>query len=105
MFLETRVYQGSSGKVYPMPFTDRIATQPCERQWQAVHIENEFLRVMVCLKSADAFTRGLTRPTGTTFSTVSTSSSRRWWGLAGHGSRAAWSLTGRSTTGPRRLCP
>ena len=25
MFLEKRVYQGSSGKVYPLPFTDRIA--------------------------------------------------------------------------------
>src|ERR1039458_2606572 len=24
MFLEKRVYQGSSGKVYPLPFTDRI---------------------------------------------------------------------------------
>jgi hypothetical protein len=25
MFLEKRVYQGSSGRVYPLPFTDRIA--------------------------------------------------------------------------------
>ena len=25
MFLEKRVYQGSSGKVYPLPCTDRIA--------------------------------------------------------------------------------
>ena len=25
MFLEKRVYQGSSGKVYPLPFNDRIA--------------------------------------------------------------------------------
>ena len=31
MFLETRVYQGSSGKVYPQPFTDRIADEPCDR--------------------------------------------------------------------------
>ena len=27
MFLEKRVYQGSSGKVYPNPFTDRVALQ------------------------------------------------------------------------------
>ena len=26
MFLEKRVYQGSSGRVYPLPFTDRIST-------------------------------------------------------------------------------
>jgi tetratricopeptide (TPR) repeat protein len=47
MFLEKRVYQGSSGRVYPLPFTDRIATDAAEHTWQAVHLENEFLRVMV----------------------------------------------------------
>ena len=47
MFLEKRVYQGSSGKVYPLPFTDRIAEKPVDRKWQAVWIENEFLRAMV----------------------------------------------------------
>jgi hypothetical protein len=30
MFLEKRVYQGSSGKVYPNPFTDRVSDQPKE---------------------------------------------------------------------------
>jgi tetratricopeptide (TPR) repeat protein len=47
MFLEKRVYQGSSGKVYPLPFTDRIAEKPVDRKWQAVWIENEFLRALV----------------------------------------------------------
>ena len=47
MFLEKRVYQGSSGRVYPLPFTDRISTDAVEHSWQAVHLENEFLRVMV----------------------------------------------------------
>jgi tetratricopeptide (TPR) repeat protein len=47
MFLEKRVYQGSSGRVYPLPFTDRISTDSVEHSWQAVHLENEFLRVMV----------------------------------------------------------
>ncbi len=47
MFLETRVYQGSSGRVYPIPFTDRIAEYPVERLWQAIHIENDYLRLMV----------------------------------------------------------
>jgi len=47
MFLEKRVYQGSSGRVYPLPFTDRISTEAVEHSWQAVHLENEFLRVMV----------------------------------------------------------
>ena len=47
MFLEKRVYQGSSGRVYPLPFTDRIASRPVDRKWQAVWIENEFVRVLV----------------------------------------------------------
>ncbi len=47
MFLEKRVYQGSSGRVYPLPFTDRIATEPRMRSWRAIHIENEFIRLMI----------------------------------------------------------
>ena len=47
MFLERRVYQGSSGRVYPLPFIDRIATEPADHAWQAVHIENQFLRLMI----------------------------------------------------------
>jgi len=47
MFLEKRVYQGSSGRVYPLPFTDRIAETPVMRAWRAVWIENEYLRVLV----------------------------------------------------------
>ncbi|HUB27889.1 MAG TPA: DUF5107 domain-containing protein, partial [Tepidisphaeraceae bacterium] len=47
MFLQRRVYQGSSGKVYPLPFYDRIAEQRTPRQWTAVHIENDYLRVMI----------------------------------------------------------
>ena len=47
MFLEKRVYQGSSGKVYPLPFTDRIAETKTDRKWQAVWLENDFVRVML----------------------------------------------------------
>lgn len=46
-YLDHRVYQGSSGRVYPLPFHDRIAQTPVEHQWDAVHIENRWLRVMV----------------------------------------------------------
>ena len=47
MFLEKRVYQGSSGRVYPLPFIDRISTEPEDREWDAIHIENEYLRLMI----------------------------------------------------------
>src|SRR5579875_1953360 len=47
MFLERRVYQGSNGGVYPLPLTDRIATQRVERSYRGVYLENEYLRVLV----------------------------------------------------------
>src|SRR6185295_13851272 len=45
--IEKRVYQGSSGKVYPLPFTDRVAETLTSVEWDAVHLENAFLQVMV----------------------------------------------------------
>ena len=47
MFLESRVYQGSSGRVYPLPFHDRIAEKPVPHTWAAIFVENEFLTVMI----------------------------------------------------------
>ena len=47
MFLDKRVYQGSSGKVYPNPFTDRISDERTEKSYRAVFLENEFVRIMV----------------------------------------------------------
>ncbi len=47
MFLEKRVFQGSSGRVYPLPFIDRIRAHPVEREWHSVQIENEYLHVTV----------------------------------------------------------
>lgn len=47
MFLEKRVYQGSSGRVYPLPYYDRIAEKPVPRAWDAIHLENEYVYVMI----------------------------------------------------------
>ena len=47
MFLDKRVYQGSSGKVYPNPFTDRVSDTKVEKSYKAVFLENEFLRLMI----------------------------------------------------------
>ncbi|MBB5060309.1 tetratricopeptide (TPR) repeat protein [Granulicella aggregans] len=47
LFLEKRVYQGSSGRVYPLPVIDRIDTESRPHKWQAVHLENEFIRLMI----------------------------------------------------------
>ncbi|MGO4299430.1 DUF5107 domain-containing protein [Leifsonia sp. RAF41] len=47
MFLDRRVYQGSSGRVYPIPFIDSVASEPTPRTWEAIHLENRWLRLMV----------------------------------------------------------
>ncbi|MCP5520577.1 MAG: DUF5107 domain-containing protein [Verrucomicrobiales bacterium] len=64
MFLEKRVYQGSSGKVYPLPFIDRIAEEPVPREWQAIWIENEYLRVLVLPEIGGRIHRILDRTNG-----------------------------------------
>ena len=47
MFFEKRVYQGSSGKVYPNPITDRVSNEKSAKTYQAVFLENEYVRLMI----------------------------------------------------------
>lgn len=47
MFLEKRVYQGSTGKIYPYPTTQVISRQKTDKTYQAVFLENEYLKVMI----------------------------------------------------------
>lgn len=47
MFFEKRVYQGSSGKVYPNPITDRVSNDKSEKAYKAVFLENEYLHLMM----------------------------------------------------------
>lgn len=47
MFLEKRVYQGSSGRVYPLPCTNRISEEPTPHRWKAVWLENPYLKVLI----------------------------------------------------------
>ena len=47
MFLEKRVYQGSSGVVYPYPVVEKISDEKHDRPYRAFFIENEYLKIMV----------------------------------------------------------
>ncbi|NBD24224.1 DUF5107 domain-containing protein [Paenibacillus sp. T1] len=47
MFLEKRVYQGSSGKVYPHPVIDRIEDEKKPQPYQIVTLENEYVRIEI----------------------------------------------------------
>lgn len=46
-FLERRVYQGSSGRVYPLPMIETISHEKRPRTWRAVHLENAYVRLML----------------------------------------------------------
>ena len=47
LFIEKRAYQGSTGKVYPLPVTERISNEKEDVEYKAVFLENEYLLVMV----------------------------------------------------------
>lgn len=47
LFIEKRAYQGSTGKVYPLPVTEKISDTKEDVTYQAVYLENEYLKVMV----------------------------------------------------------
>ncbi len=47
LFLTKRVYQGSSGKVYPHSVTDKISDVKTDREYRAIYLENEYLKVMI----------------------------------------------------------
>jgi tetratricopeptide (TPR) repeat protein len=47
LFLEKRVYQGSSGAVYPFAVVDTVSDERVDRTYEAVFLENDFLLIMV----------------------------------------------------------
>ena len=47
MFLEKRVYQGSSGVVYPYPVIDRVFDEKSDQAYTAVFLENRYLKIML----------------------------------------------------------
>ncbi|BBI32682.1 DUF5107 domain-containing protein [Cohnella abietis] len=47
MFLEKRVYQGSTGKVYPHPVIDKIDDEKKPQPYRMVILENDYLRIEI----------------------------------------------------------
>ncbi len=47
MFFEKRVYQGSSGVVYPNPVIEKIHDEKVEKEYKGVFLENEYLKIMI----------------------------------------------------------
>lgn len=47
LFFEKRIYQGSCGKVYPLPFIDKVFDVPEAVCYDSARLENEFVRLVV----------------------------------------------------------
>ncbi len=47
MFLEKRVYQGSSGRVYPHPVCGGVSDSKTDKEYDAVFLENDYILVMI----------------------------------------------------------
>ncbi|MBQ4210362.1 MAG: DUF5107 domain-containing protein, partial [Prevotella sp.] len=47
IFLEKRVYQGSSGVVYPYPVVESISDTKVDCEYHAIWMENEYIKVMI----------------------------------------------------------
>ena len=67
MFLEKRVYQGSSGKVYPLPVVDKIFDEKVDQPYTAVWLENDYLKVMVLPELGGRIQRALDKTNGYDF--------------------------------------
>jgi tetratricopeptide (TPR) repeat protein len=46
-FYEGRVYQGAQGRVYPYPMSDRLTSNLNDQTYDAVYLENEYVKISV----------------------------------------------------------
>ncbi|HEY4208116.1 MAG TPA: DUF5107 domain-containing protein, partial [Puia sp.] len=47
MFFEKRVYQGSSGSVYPLPVIEKIFDEKTDQAYTGLFLENDYLKIMI----------------------------------------------------------
>ncbi len=47
IFIDSRVYQGSSGKLYPYPTIEKISDIKTDKEYDVVYLENDYIKIMV----------------------------------------------------------
>ena len=67
MFLEKRIYQGSSGKVYPYPVIDKIQDEKRPQAYRLVLLENEYLHIEIMPELGGRIYRALDKTNGYDF--------------------------------------
>src|SRR5579884_2056693 len=67
MFLEKRVYQGSSGRVYPYPVVDKIQDEKKFQSYHHIFLENEYLQITILPQLGGRIYRALDKTNGYDF--------------------------------------
>lgn len=67
MFFEKRVYQGSSGRVYPLAFYSRISDAKSDKPWDILTLENQWVRIELMPELGGRIWRGLDKTNGYDF--------------------------------------
>lgn len=66
-YLDNRVYQGSSGAVYPLPFHERIEDAWQDRWWDLVTLRNEWVELAILPELGGRIAWGIDRTRGYDF--------------------------------------
>ena len=67
LFIEKRAYQGSTGKVYPLPVTEKVSDEKEDVAYKALILENEYLQVMILPELGGRIQRALDKTNGYDF--------------------------------------
>ena len=67
LFIEKRAYQGSTGKVYPLPVTEKISEEKTDVSYHAVFLENDYISVMILPELGGRIQRALDKTNGYDF--------------------------------------
>lgn len=67
LFIEKRAYQGSTGKVYPFPVTEKIYEEKEEKEYNAIILENDYIYVMILPEIGGRIQRAFDKTNGYDF--------------------------------------
>ena len=58
MFFEHKPYQGASGRLYPLPFSDSISDEKQDVEYDIITLENEYIKTQVAPELGGKLLRG-----------------------------------------------
>lgn len=105
MFFENKPYQGASGRLYPLPYSDRLSDDKTDVEYDVYTLENDYIKVEVLPQAGGKILSGYDKVGTYDFIYRNEVIKPALVGLAGPlDIGAASSLTTLSTTVPQPLC-